>query len=99
MPSKCANPDHCEQFRYLPQGRLFQLDSTPEVQAVSNGAHDALHERFGLCDQCYRRLKVVWDGTRATIVSLPVVRGHEKGKTLATRRSRKLGASAGHLVR
>jgi hypothetical protein len=43
--SKCANPECSQQFRYLRQGRLFNLTPTPEVQAQSNDFYEALYER------------------------------------------------------
>ena len=97
MLSKCANPECCEQFRYLHQGRLFHLSPTPEVQALNDDSHEALHERFWLCDQCCQRMSVVWDGTQAMIVSLPSTeRAHSKDQPDRMERARKRAASAGH---
>ena len=70
MLSKCANPECSEQFRYLHQGKLFHLNPTPELQALGDDFCDALYERFWLCEQCCKRMRVVWDGTQARIASL-----------------------------
>lgn len=70
MLSKCANPGCSEQFRYLHQGRLFQLAPTPAV-ASSNVPFDVVHERFWLCDRCAKSMSLVWDGNQAKIVKLP----------------------------
>lgn len=98
MLSKCANPDCCEQFRYLHQGKLFHLTPIPELQSLSEGV-EAFHERFWLCDRCCLRMKVVWDGTQARIVSLPAPAPHEHAQETPARRSRKGQTSASHAGR
>ena len=96
MLSKCANPECNEQFRYLHQGKLFHLSPTPEIQAQSDESYEALYERFWLCDQCCKRMSVVWDGTQAAIVSLPATeRSHSKDQNDRVQTSRKRAASAG----
>ena len=75
MLSKCANPECFEQFRYLHQGKIFQLSPTPEVQAVMCDSSGPLYERFWLCDRCSKRMTVKWDGIQARIVPLPQGRG------------------------
>lgn len=71
MLSKCANPVCSATFRYLHQGRIFQLVPGPAVEwaAVENGLLPV--ERFWLCDVCSREMKVIWDGARAKVVRLP----------------------------
>lgn len=71
MVSKCANPQCSEQFRFLHEGRLFQLTPTPEVQVISEDDNPALYERFWLCDRCSKQMTLVWAGTRAKLISLP----------------------------
>lgn len=71
MLSKCANPECSEQFKYLHQGKLFQLTPTPEVQAVEEGCCRALYERFWLCDRCSKLMTLVWGGTKAKLIPLP----------------------------
>lgn len=70
MLSKCANPGCSEQFRYLHEGKLFQLAATPAI-ASSGVPFEVLQERFWLCDRCSKSLSLVWDGNRARIVKLP----------------------------
>src|SRR5437773_11005028 len=73
--SKCANPDCSEIFRYLHQGKIFSLAPTPEVEAVSGEMLPALQERFWLCDECSKKMTVVWGGTQVKLVPLPVQDG------------------------
>jgi hypothetical protein len=56
MVSKCANPACSATFRYMPEGRLFQVgvgSAAPEQEKV------ATLERFWLCGECSRRMTVV----------------------------------------
>ena len=58
MLSKCANPKCSARFRYLRQGRIFNL----EVKQFSpNGCGEASHrvEHFWLCDHCAAIMEVV----------------------------------------
>jgi hypothetical protein len=82
MLSKCANPVCSETFRYLHQGRIFQLVPTPamELAAVAKGL--LLVERFWLCDACSKEMTVIWDGARAKVVRLPQ-KPIPTGKTLS----------------
>jgi len=60
MLSKCANPACSARFRYLRQGRIFNL----EVKILSSdGDGDVRHkiEHFWLCDRCAAVMKVVWE--------------------------------------
>jgi hypothetical protein len=71
MLSKCANPECCEQFRLLHQGKLFLIIPTPNVPESAYGSLPFLYERFWLCDSCSRKMTVVWGGTKVKIVPLP----------------------------
>jgi hypothetical protein len=71
MLSKCANPDCCEQFRYLHEGKLFYLSTIPEQQRCCDESGEQPYERFWLCDHCAQQFTVVWDGVQARVVSLP----------------------------
>ena len=75
MVSKCANPKCSEVFRYLHQGKIFLLSPTPEVEMVTGHAYPSLYERFWLCDKCSREMTVVWGGTQAKLVPLPIGAG------------------------
>lgn len=72
MVSKCANPACSEKFLYLHQGKIFQLTPTPEVEAVGGGFPPSLYERFWLCDKCCKEMTLVWGGTEAKLMPLPV---------------------------
>lgn len=73
MLSKCANPECSEVFRYLHQGKIFLLSPTPEVQMVAGNAHPSLYERFWLCEKCSKQMTVVWGGTQAKLMPLPMM--------------------------
>jgi hypothetical protein len=94
--SKCANPECSEQFRHLHKGKLFHLTPTPEVQALDSDFCDALYERFWLCEQCCKRMRVIWDGTQARIVSLLATeRAHREDQSDLVQPSRRRATSAG----
>lgn len=98
MLSKCANPDCSEQFRYLHQGKIFHLTPTPELEVLSEDSYEFLYERFWLCDQCSKKMTLVWDGTQAKIVSLPtplIPNSEVPGEPLQQYRPGKHAASAG----
>lgn len=71
MLSKCANPACSEQFRYLHQGKLFQLSPVPDVEAMTGIFLPQLYERFWLCDRCCKEMTLVWGGTEAKVIPLP----------------------------
>jgi len=73
MLSKCANPECCESFRYLHEGKLFRLCPTPEVQIAAGTFKPALHERFWLCTRCSRKMTLVWEGTQVKLVPVKVL--------------------------
>jgi hypothetical protein len=59
MLSKCANPACSARFRYLRQGRIFNL----EIRALSSddlGQTGYRVEHFWLCDPCAAVMEVVW---------------------------------------
>jgi hypothetical protein len=70
MLSKCANPVCSETFRYLHQGRIFQLSPTPAMQMAAE-AKGLIAERFWLCEDCSKKLTVIWDGAHAKVAPLP----------------------------
>lgn len=56
MLSKCANPGCTELFRYLGEGRLFQVERTV---APDSGAKPVRKiEHYWLCGQCSRAMRV-----------------------------------------
>jgi hypothetical protein len=75
MLSKCANPECSEILRYLHQGKIFCLAPTPEIETLSAEPSPQLHERFWLCDQCSKKLTLVWAGTEVKLVPIAVQPG------------------------
>jgi len=72
--SKCANPECSEQFRFLHEGKLFQLTPSPDVQPIREEDIPALYERFWLCDRCVKKMTVVWAGSHAEVVPIKAKR-------------------------
>lgn len=64
MLSKCANPLCFTPFRYLHEGRIFNIE-------IKDGAADLRAqpriEHFWLCESCARLLKVVWEDGAVSI--------------------------------
>ena len=56
MLSKCANPGCSELFRYLGEGRLFQLERTATLE--DGGKPTRRIEHYWLCDRCSREMRV-----------------------------------------
>jgi len=58
--SKCANPACPATFRYLRQGRIFNLEvKTPAWDGEGERSHTVEH--FWLCDRCASVMEVVWE--------------------------------------
>lgn len=74
MLAKCANPSCSASFRYLQEGRLFQLEDGSELTPSVNpyASSSARVEYFWLCSRCseFMALRLGQDGTVVT-VSLP----------------------------
>lgn len=58
MLAKCVNPVCGEHFRYLHEGKIFNIEIDPPAPGASPGPHHRI-EHFWLCDRCARSLKVV----------------------------------------
>ena len=71
MLSKCANPECSRPFRFLHEGKLFRLTPSREVQIAVGKSRTALRERFWLCDECSRRMTIVWSGDHIALKQLP----------------------------
>jgi hypothetical protein len=70
--SKCANPACFARFRYLHEGRIFNI----EIKKESPDQHAQPRiEHFWLCESCAQTLKVVWEdsvvSTRPRHLALP----------------------------
>lgn len=59
MLSKCANPACPARFRYLHEGRIFNIEIKATGNADSVRFKDKI-EHFWLCDSCAQVMKVVW---------------------------------------
>lgn len=57
MLSKCANPICFARFRYLRQGRIFNIDAGDSSAENSHPLHKIEH--YWLCESCARVMKVV----------------------------------------
>lgn len=60
MLSKCANPACSARFRYLRQGRIFNLEVKP-LSSKSDSEVSHRFEHFWLCPSCAAVLEVVWE--------------------------------------
>ena len=50
MLRECANPSCCTRFRYLHEGKLFEV----ETQFLEHGHRQSEVQRYWLCDRCAR---------------------------------------------
>lgn len=79
MVSKCANPACFARFRYLHEGRIFNIDM---AATGHQQAHIPKIEYFWLCEECAETLKVVVENgtvvTRPRRMQLPAATPHEK---------------------
>jgi hypothetical protein len=56
MLSKCANPGCSQPFRYLGEGRLFQVERV--LSPDSGGKATRKIEHYWLCDGCSRAMRI-----------------------------------------
>jgi len=73
MLSKCANPACSTPFRYLRDGKLFEIESKvgPESSAVGERKPVRRVEFFWLCGQCSSELTVVNDKDKG-VITVPI---------------------------
>lgn len=75
MIAKCANPECGAPFRYLREGRIFQVDMDPGGHRivgpflVGEGGPPHRLEHFWLCGECARTLTLVVDPERGVVVA------------------------------
>ncbi len=81
MIAKCANPECGAPFRYLREGRIFQVDLDPAGHRVvgpfliSDAGLPHRLEHFWLCGTCARTLTLAIDPERGVVtVPLPPAR-------------------------
>lgn len=56
MLSKCANPGCSELFRYLGEGRLFQVERTINHEAGAKSSRRIEH--YWLCARCSQSMRI-----------------------------------------
>ncbi len=68
MLSKCANPACSKPFRYLRNGKLFEIETKDRSDpAVPGRAQNRRVEFFWLCDLCSTGLTLINDKDRGVI--------------------------------
>ncbi len=74
MLSKCANPACSQPFRYLRDGKLFEMEShvASDKGTVSERKPGRKVEFFWLCGQCSSELTMVQDKEQGAI-AIPIV--------------------------
>jgi hypothetical protein len=79
MLSKCANPGCSESFRYLGEGRLFQVERTVKVEGSGGKARKIEH--YWLCSRCSQAMRIgileneallIFSGPDGTINTTPI---------------------------
>ena len=71
MLSKCANPACSRPFRYLREGKLFEIDSTQMEEPVSGKKPVRRVEFFWLCGDCSAELTVINDQEKG-VITVPI---------------------------
>ena len=72
MLSKCANPACSKPFRYLRDGKVFEIDSTKESQLASGDTKPVRRvEFFWLCGECSAELTLVNDQEKG-VITVPI---------------------------
>ena len=56
MLSKCANPGCSQRFRYLGEGRLFQVERI--LNSESGGKATRKIEHYWLCQSCSQEMRI-----------------------------------------
>ncbi len=97
MLNKCANPVCSAQFRYLHQGKLFEVEvqySESPSRGQSKAGNGKRHaERCWLCDECAAHITLRFDARRG-VVMVSSLKGSEEALTTASLQSNG-GAVAG----
>ena len=81
MISKCANPYCGAPFRYLREGKLFQLYTGPETQSATdpNQKSDRHMECFWLCGRCAATLRLEFERQEGVVTTRLVARAAGDG--------------------
>jgi hypothetical protein len=99
--NKCANPSCSAQFRYLHQGKLFEVEIQYAESPTSGGQTKAVNgkghaERCWLCDDCAAHITLRFDARRGAIM-VSSFRGSEEALTTLLTRSN--GGPTARIVR
>jgi hypothetical protein len=75
---KCANPVCCAQFRYLHQGKLFEIEAqyseSRQVDRQPEPGNSKAHiERWWLCDECAAHITLRFDRRQGLVMRHSVV--------------------------
>jgi len=69
MLSKCANPACSTPFRYLRDGKLFEVELNRAVQPAAGTSKPVRRiEFFWLCGRCSAELTVIHDHEKGVII-------------------------------
>jgi hypothetical protein len=71
MLSKCANPACSQPFRYLRDGKLFEIETTVDSSSVGERKPSRRVEFFWLCGQCSAELMVINDEVKG-VITIPI---------------------------
>lgn len=72
MLSKCANPACSTPFRYLREGKLFEIESDRPIETAGGFSKPVRRiEFFWLCGECSAELTVVNDHEKG-VVTVPI---------------------------
>ena len=78
MLHKCANPNCIVRFRFLGQGKLFQIESeyleapsAVQERTAQRSRSSRRIERYWLCDECASTLTLTFDQSHG-IVTVPL---------------------------
>ena len=99
--NKCANPACNAQFRYLHQGKLFEVEIKYAESPGSGGQTKAVHgkghaERCWLCDDCAAHVTLRFDSQRGEVM---VSSFRSSEETLTTLFTQSNGGPAARIVR
>lgn len=97
MLHKCANPVCCAQFRYLHQGKLFEVEIQYFESPSGNGRGKLFNrkgevERCWLCDKCATRVALRLDPQHGVVIVSSTGKGEEVVKRATLQLSPKAAA-------
>ena len=73
MLAKCVNPVCCNQFLFLHQGKLFEVEFQYSDGVVASGHREPVNgkmhvERYWLCDKCAEELTLSFDKRQGLVI-------------------------------